>query len=271
MIIIKCLTILLFNVQSYILPNIYHSINKINKINKINNPILLLALQKDINETYNSSFDNVKSIEYDEEQDLWILDLELPSSESNDSEEKDNFPSFNEFLENRKKKEQALVNQYYENPDEKKINDIQSKDLTMLTHSETIEWSKQWIYDMINYGPSNNYPKFIYDNIYDMRQFCSINKNNMFFCIGYIPNGSIYGPYYIGLFELNSINRELYAHLIMQNPNYFVIDNEKNRFNNYKKELIYITSKANLSLNYNMLKNIPNCNRYYLDWFFNDL
>ena len=104
MIIIKCLTILLFNVQSYILPNIYHSINKINKINKINNPILLLALQKDINETYNSSFDNVKSIEYDEEQDLWILDLELPSSESNDSEEKDNFPSFNEFLENRKKK-----------------------------------------------------------------------------------------------------------------------------------------------------------------------
>merc|ERR1712166_753698 len=78
MIIIKCLILLFFNVESYILPNIYYSINK---KNRINNPIILLDLQTDINETHNSSFDNVKSIEYNEEQDLWILDLELPSPE----------------------------------------------------------------------------------------------------------------------------------------------------------------------------------------------
>ena len=46
----------------------------------------------------------------------------------------------------------------------------------------------------------------------------------------------------------------------MQNPNYYIIDDGKNTFNNYKKELIHITSKANLSFDYNMLKIIPNFN-----------
>jgi len=268
MIIIKCLTILLFNIQSYILPNIY---NTINRINNFENPILLLSLQKDINETYNSSFDNVKSIEYDEEQDLWILDLELPNSELSDIEQHDDFPSFNEFLKNRKKNEQALVRQYFEKSHIREINDMESKHLTILTHSETIEWSKIWVYDMINSGSSDNYPKFIYDNIYDMRELCKSNTDKMFFCIGYIPNSSIYGPYYIGLFELNTINRELHTHMIVQNPNYLVVDNDKDIFNNYKKELIYITSKADISFKYDMLKNIPQCERYYLSWLYNDM
>tara|TARA_B100000787_G_scaffold161547_5_gene141497 strand:+ start:16477 stop:17313 length:837 start_codon:yes stop_codon:yes gene_type:complete len=278
MIIIKCLILLFFNVESYILPNIYYSINK---KNRINNPIILLDLQTDINETHNSSFDNVKSIEYNEEQDLWILDLELPSPELPSPElstpellesgENDNFPSFNDFLKNRKKKEPDLDNQYVDYPDQNTNHAMQSKHLNMLTRYETIDLSKQWIYDMIHNGSSINYPKFLYDNIYDMREFCSSNTDRMCFCIGYSPPGSIYGPYYIGLFKLNTINKELHVHLIMQNPNYFIMDNEKNIFNNYKKELIYIARKSDISFRYNRLKNIPQCERYYLDWFYNDL
>ena len=147
-----------------------------------------------------------------------------------------------------------------------------SKDLKLITYNETREWAKSWIYDMINYGKSNNYRKFIYDNIYDMKEFITQNKSKEYFYIGYLPKGSIYGPYYIGAFELDPKRRDFNTYLIMQNPNYLNIDiiKEKKRFINFKKELLSLSYKSNVFFKYNKLKYITSCERYYLAWLYED-
>ena len=45
------------------------------------------------NNTLNSSLANIKSVDYDEEEDMWILDL--------DNTEEESFPSFEEFLKKK--------------------------------------------------------------------------------------------------------------------------------------------------------------------------
>ena len=257
MCVIKIFFLIFLNVESYILQNISPNVLN-NKKNRLNKKILLSEIKKERNETFNSSFDNIKSIEYNEENDMWIIDLKLT-----DSEEISEFPSFNKFLEN-KKNDEIMKIQKSKRP---------FKNLKLLTYSDTIGYSKQWIYDMITYGPSNSYPKFIYDNIYDIREHCNINTNKIYFYIGYFPKGSIYGPYYIGAFELNTQERVLDTNLIMQNPNYYMLDkksNDKNNFINYKKELLCMSYATNIIFKYDKLKYIPTCERYYLSWFYED-
>jgi len=245
-----------------------------------------------VNETFNSSLENnnlgIKSVEYNEEQELWVIDLESPEEESPEEEsseeespnsKEDNaFPSFNKFLENRNKKENEITKAYFEKAD-RKANEIEediknphSKDLKLLMYSETIELSRKWIYDMIHNGESNNFPKFIYDNIYDMREFCKQNTTREYYYIAYTPNHAINGPHFIGAFELVPEKRELNTYFIMQNPNNIMSnkDNNINGFINYKKEILRMTYKANVFLKYDKLSKTPACERYYLSWVFED-
>ena len=282
-------SLLLLNIESYLLPNTFHRNNIKNKFNR---GIIILAVEKKVNETFNSSLENnnlgIKSVEYNEEQELWVIDLEsfdleLPEEESSEEEspnsKEDNaFPSFNKFLENRNKKENEITRVYFEKAD-RKANEIEedirnphSKDLKLLTYYETIEYSKEWIYNMIHNGPSDSFPKFIYDNIYDMREFCEHNQSREYFYVSYVPDNAPHGPYFIGAFELVPNERELNTYLIMQNPKYIISDKDIdiNRFINYKKEILRMTYEANVFLKFNRLNQSPACERYYLSWLFED-
>tara|TARA_B100001769_G_scaffold274798_2_gene274210 strand:- start:11541 stop:12368 length:828 start_codon:yes stop_codon:yes gene_type:complete len=273
MYIIKLLLLVVLNAESYILPNISPNILN-NKKNRLNKRILLSVIKKENNETSNTTwYNNIKSIEYSDKEDMWIIDLKLPESEESKSEESSEFPSFNKFIEERKKEEE-IKSLYFGKIE--KTKHIESKDLKLISYSETINFSKKWIYDMINHGPSDSYPKFIYDNIYDIREYCTINIERKYFYIGYYPKGSIIGPYYIGAFELNAKTRELNTNLIMQNPNYVLLDKgkdkdkdkDKDRFINFKKELIRMSHKANIDFKYDKLKNVKTCERYYYSWLY---
>ena len=266
-------------VNSYRLPNMI--INKINKINGFRvSYIVSLEENSFNNNTLNSSLANIKSVDYDEKEDMWILDLDLYNSEKKEEKEEkeekeDNFPSFSKFLENRNKNQEIITRKYFEEADkkankiEKEMKNPHSKDLKLMRYDETIKYAKLWIYDMINSGKSNTYPKFIYDNIYDMRAFCKENISRKYFYIGYNPKDSNNGPYYIGAFRLIPEKRELDAHLIMQNPNYEISDKNTNRFINYKKELLLMTYEANVFFKFDKLKNPAN-ERYYYSWLFED-
>ena len=184
------------------------------------------------------------------------------------------FPSFNEFLEKKNKKEEALLKYYFEKADkkarliEKELNNPLPKDLKLLTHQDTLEWGKEWISNMIKYGPSDTYPKFIYDNIYDMRKFCEKNISKEYFFIAYIPNKPKNGPYYIGAFKLIKKTREFDTYLIMQNPNYITLDKNNNIFIDFKRELLKMSKIANVSFKYNKLNDLSTTKRYYLTWLF---
>jgi len=271
----KLLFLCLQLIKCYILPNIM-----INNIYSLRVPYLV-SLQENFlnNNTLNSSLENIKSVEYDEKEDMWILDLDnsVENEEKEEKEEKqekeDNFPSFNKFLENRNKNQEIITRKFFEKADkkakkiEKEIKNPHSKDLKLMRYDETIKFAKLWIYDMINSGKSNTYPKFIYDNIYDMREFCKENISRKYFYISYNPKDSNNGPYYIGAFRLIPEKRELETHLIMQNPNYEISD--ENRFINYKKELLRMAYEANVFFKFGKLKNSVN-KRYYYSWLFED-
>ena len=255
--------------KCYRLPNMM-----INKITGFRAPNVVSMEENSLNNnTLNSSLANIKSVEYDEKEDMWIVDLD------NSEEKEDNFPSFLKFLENRNKNEEEITRKYFEKADKKakkieeEIKNPLPKDLKLITYDETIEWSKTWVYDMVNYGPSDTYPKFVYDNIYDMREFCKQNISRKYFYIGYIPKDSKIGPYYIGAFELIPEKRELATHLIMQNPNYVISDKSSdksiNTFINYKKELLLMTYQAKVFFKFDRLKYSSN-ERYYYSWLFED-
>jgi len=255
---------LIINTDSYLLPNIFHNINIKYRLNR---QISILASEKNTNKTFNST-------KFNKKESSWVTESVLQPANST---EEDNFPSFNKFLENRNKKEEEITRKYFEKADrkareiEEEIKNPHSKDLKLLTYRDTIEWSRKWVNNMINYGPADSYPKFIYDNIYDMREFCKQNISKRYFYIGYYPKDSKNGPYYIGAFELIPAKRELITHLIIQNPNYLISDKDNiNRFINYKKELLQISYESNVIFKFDKLKKISGCERYYLSWTLED-
>ena len=184
------------------------------------------------------------------------------------------FPSFNKFLEKKTKKEEALIKYYFEKAHkkaeiiEKELNNPLPKNLKLLTYQDTLGWGKEWIDNMIKYGPSDTYPKFIYDNIYDMRKFCKKNITKEYFFIAYSFNKPEYGPYYIAAFKLIKKTREFDTYLIMQNPNYIELHNNNNIFIDFKLELLKMSKLANVSFKYDKLNNLSTNRRYYLTWFF---
>ena len=147
---------------------------------------------------------------------------------------------------------------------------LSSKNLKLLTAFSAIHWSRTWIYEMININEF--FPTFMYQDMYRMCDFGCVNVSKRYFYIGYYPPSfdSRKGPYYIGAFEVNPIEREFIARIIIQNP-YYCSNNlyDKEKIINFRKELEALCHKATVNFKYSNLKNTP-LERYYFSWLYND-
>ena len=186
---------------------------------------------------------------------------EIVLSINNQNSTDDNFPSFYKFIKQKKLNEDQ----------EKKYSlGSSSKDLKLLEYISAIQWARTWIYEMIHF--SYDFPKFMFQDMYRMRDFGETNTSKNFFYIGYFPPDSNLkkGPYYIGAFELLVKDRSFVTHLIIQNP-YYCLDNnyDNNKIINFKKELMAMTDDANVLFKYSNLKN-NNDQRYYYSWLYDD-
>ena len=116
----------------------------------------------------------------------------------------------------------------------------------------------------------NHFPKFMFQDMFRMRDFAKINNSKQYFFIGYYPTNSNLkkGPFYIGAFELIPKNREFTTYLILQNP-YYCINSEydTNEILNFKKQLLGMTNDASVFFKFNYLKDISNY-RYYYSWLY---
>ena len=146
-----------------------------------------------------------------------------------------------------------------------------SKDLKMLDNVSAYECAKNWIYNMVHLN--SNFPQFMYQDMFLMKDFTFENTSSLYFYIGYYPSDirTIHGPYYIGAFELKPRDREFITHVIIQNPNYMIEnDLDKYRFIDFKRELVKMTQDALVFFKYANLKNTAN-ERYYYSWLFEDI
>ena len=181
---------------------------------------------------------------HDHESNIFnITDMnELTSQSQRDKEVISSFPSFNEYLKKRADEKMKAVEEYNKKVEKnkKKFENInpKSKDLKLLNSIITLEWSKNWVYDMISYN--TNFGTYTYKDIFLMRDFADEHTENTFFYIGYFPSDMVLrqGPFYIGAFELVPTKREFQTHLIIQNPNYMVENDydEKKSIHNLCKQ-----------------------------------
>ena len=153
---------------------------------------------------------------------------------------------------------------------EKYIKEPLSKDLKLLTPETSREWAKTWTFEMIN--DSNQFPTFMFHDMFKMRDFCTINCSRNYFYIGYFPKkvDVKQGPYFIGAFELRPHSRELLTHAIIQNPYYYNNDYDKTKFVDFKKELLALSRDASVFLKFSNLKNGKN-ERYYYGWLYDNI
>lgn len=153
---------------------------------------------------------------------------------------------------------------------EKYIREPTSKDLKLLTPESSIEWAKTWTYDMIN--QPNHFPTFMFQDMFKMRDFGSINTSRTYFYIGFFPNtvNLKHGPYYIGAFELEPGKRHFITHTIMQNPYYYTNNNfDITKFVEFKRELLALCRDASVFLQFSNLKNTKD-ERYYFSWLYDE-
>ena len=306
---------------------------------------------KTFEENYNSSFNYVNSIDFDENQNLWIVDIDTDKYIEDEQEKlnenvinkqlepEDKFPSFYEFIEQRKIKKEIMseyrkrfiegdnteteklrnneidklrnrtlvskqelemiqnismksLYDFLEKKDNEALNKLdkseisnrnrnknkpeiglepQSNNLKLLTSLGSIEWAKNWIYDMVHYN-SGGYPRFMYYDMFCMKDFARVNDTDLYFYIGYFPSDVNLnnGPYYIGAFELVPKDRAIHTHLIIQNPNYWIDTNEKDdKIINFKKELEKMTMDAGVFFKFSKLQNTTN-QRYYYSWLYEE-
>ena len=262
----KLILLLLELTTCYILPNMM--INRIKEL-RVSNKV---CMEENFlnNNTLNSSLGNIKAVDFDKEEDMWILDL--------DNQEEESFPSFEEFLKKKRERDEEEVLKYFKQAEEKerrireRYDNIEptSKDLKLLNNMVTLEWAKNWINDMVSY--SNSFPGFMYQDMFLMRDFARENETKKYFYIGYFPSDTrlMHGPYYIGSFELIVEMREFQTHLIIQNPNYMMEDElDTHRIVHFKQELVKMTNDAMVFFKFSNLKNSSN-ERYYYSWLYED-
>jgi len=146
--------------------------------------------------------------------------------------------------------------------------DIRSKKIKLLTSFSAIQWSRTWIYEMVHI--KENFPAFMYQDMYKMCDFGCINVSKRFFYIGYYPQSidERKGPYYIGAFEIDPKEREFVTRIIIQNPYYcaeniYYIEN----IINFKKELQALCLEATVNFKFSNLKN-TSFERYYYSWLY---
>jgi hypothetical protein len=149
-------------------------------------------------------------------------------------------------------------------------NTINSKHLKLLTAFSAIQWARTWIYEMVHINAM--FPIFMYQDMYKMCDYGSVNVSKRYFYIGYYPPrlDQRKGPYYIGAFEVNPLEREFITRIIIQNP-YFSIKNDyaKEYIMNFKKELEALCVEATVFFKYASLKN-TSFERYYYSWHYEE-
>jgi len=208
------------------------------------------------------------------------------------------FPSFYEFLRTQN------IQNYNEGEDEDKVEDVEtikadflnfkanlnetietsetnrpgkdfanklnSKHLKLLTAFSAIQWARTWIYEMVHINEF--FPTFMYQDMYKMCDYGSVNVSKRYFYIGYYPPllDQRKGPYYIGAFEINPPEREFSARIIIQNP-YYSVNNDYaiEHIINYKKELQALCVEATVFFKYASLKN-TSFERYYYSWLYEE-
>ena len=153
---------------------------------------------------------------------------------------------------------------------EKYIKAPLSKDLKMLTPESVIEWAKTWTYDMVHIP--NQFPTFMFQDMFKMRDFANINSSQTYFYIGFFPKkvDLKQGPYFIGAFELLPLKREFLTHAIIQNPYYYNTNYDKTKLVAFKKELLALCRDADVFLKFSNLKNTHN-ERYYYSWLYDNI
>lgn len=149
-------------------------------------------------------------------------------------------------------------------------NTINSKHLKLLTAFSAIQWARTWIYEMVHINTM--FPTFMYQDMYKMCDYGSVNVSKRYFYIGYYPPTSDQrrGPYYIGAFEVNPQEREFVTRIIIQNP-YYSVNNDyaKEHIINFKKELEALCVEATVFFKYINLKN-TSFERYYYSWLYEE-
>jgi hypothetical protein len=153
---------------------------------------------------------------------------------------------------------------------EKYIKAPLSKDLKMLTPESVIEWAKTWTYEMVHIP--NQFPTFMFQDMFKMRDFANINSSQTYFYIGFFPKkvDLKQGPYFIGAFELAPTKREFLTHAIIQNPYYYNTNYDKTKLVDFKKELLALCRDADVFLKFSNLKNTQN-ERYYYSWLYDNI
>ena len=183
------------------------------------------------------------------------------------------------FVENYEKNQtqnqtqnETLTHKYLTtyNSYEKYIKTPLSKDLKMLTPESCREWAKLWTFEMIH--EPNQFPTFMFHDMFKMRDFCTINCSRNYFYIGYFPKKLELkqGPYFIGAFELRPHSREFLTHAIIQNPYYYNVNYDKTKIVDFKKELLALCRDASVFLKFSNLKNSKN-ERYYYSWLYDNI
>jgi len=153
---------------------------------------------------------------------------------------------------------------------EKYIRESTSKDLKLLTSEASIEWAKTWTYEMIH--QPNHFPTFMFQDMFKMRDFGSVNSSRTYFYIGFFPKtvNLKHGPYYVGAFELQPGKRHFITHAIIQNPYYYSNDNfDTTKFVEFKRELLVLCRDASVFLQFSNLKNTKD-ERYYFSWLYDE-
>ena len=153
---------------------------------------------------------------------------------------------------------------------EKYIRESTSKDLKLLTSEASIEWAKTWTLDMIH--QPNHFPTFMFQDMFKMRDFGSINSSRTYFYIGFFPKtlNLKNGPYYVGAFELQPGKRHFITHAIIQNPYYYNNNNfDTTKFVEFKRELLALCRDASVFLQFSNLKNTKD-ERYYFSWLYDE-
>ena len=224
--------------------------------------------------------------------------------ELNESVDESNFPSFYKFVREREIKEINKKKQYLkkkkinafnitkainestanylneenkQNQENKKIKieryedfEPTSKDLKILSSFSAIEWTRTWMYEMLNVP--DYFPTFMFQDMFLLRDFGQKNNSKNYFYIGYYPSDINLknGPFYIGAFELVPKMREFRTHIIVQNP-YYCVENiyDENKIKNFKKELMAMCNDATVFFKFSNLQNTSE-QRYYYSWLYEE-
>ena len=175
----------------------------------------------------------------------------------------DNYYKNNSLTETHK-----LLTSY--NSYEKYIREPTSKDLKLLTPESSIEWAKTWSYEMIH--QPNHFPTFMFQDMFKMRDFASVNSSRTYFYIGFFPStvNLKRGPYFVGAFELEPHKRHFITHAIIQNPYYYSNNNfDTTKFVEFKREILALCRDASVFLQFANLKNTKD-ERYYFSWLYDE-